>query len=193
MAEEGFASLIARNPSGERVSTTADTLATFGVEICGEPGGLQLPKDMDTVSRGVLMIRSGNTIGSGAVISADGYALTAAHVVSGLEEVIAVFKSGLELSALVVRIDEAQDIALIRLPGKGHSCIRIEPDSLPTLGEDVYAIGAPTGEDLSFSVTKGVVSGLREWDGFSYIQTDASLNPGNSGGPLLNRRGRIIG
>jgi serine protease Do len=57
----------------------------------------------------------------------------------------------------------------------------------------VYAVGAPAGEEFAFSVSKGIVSGIRDLNGFSYVQTDASLNPGNSGGPLLDTQGNIVG
>ena len=102
-------------------------------------------------------------------------------------------KSGIELEADVVRIDEAQDIALIKVDGKGYPYLVPETEMVPVVGTEIYAIGAPFSESLAFSVTKGVISGLRESEGISYIQTDASLNPGNSGGPLLTSTGKIIG
>jgi len=92
-----------------------------------------------------------------------------------------------------VRVDGQQDVALIRLPGRGHPSVGFATAGVPGVGTDVFAVGAPTGEDLAFSVTKGVISGLREWQGKRYIQTDAALNPGNSGGPLLASDGRVVG
>jgi S1-C subfamily serine protease len=140
-----------------------------------------------------LIIRAGASIGSGVLISSDGWALTAAHVVSGLNEVSIQTYSGIELTAKVVRTDNTQDVALIRLPGRGYPCVGLASEGSVGLGSDLYAIGAPSGDSLAFSITKGVISGFREGQGTRYIQTDTALNPGNSGGPLLSSDGKLVG
>jgi len=154
-----------------------------------------LPDDMDKVMLGVVVIRAGEVTGNGVVVSSDGYILTAAHVVSGTKEVAVRFKSGLQLNASVIRVDPEQDIALIRIPGSGHQAVELNLDAPDKVGSELYAIGVPLGEELAFTVTKGVISGYREREGDKarFIQTDASLNPGNSGGPLLNKSGKVIG
>ena len=154
-----------------------------------------LPDDMEKVLQGVVVIRAGEVTGSGVVVSSDGYILTAAHVVSGTKEVAVRFKSGLQLNASVVRIDPEQDIALIRIPGTGHQAVELNLDAPDKVGSELYAVGAPLGEELAFTVTKGVISGYREREGDKarFIQTDASLNPGNSGGPLLDKSGKVVG
>jgi serine protease Do len=152
-----------------------------------------LPADLDVILRSVLVIRAGAAVGSGVVISKDGWAITAAHVVAGLDEVVVHAQSGLELTASVVRVDHQQDVALIRLPGRGHPCLALATEAVIGVGSDLLAVGSPTGEELAFSVTKGIVSGFREQEGTQYIQTDAALNPGNSGGPLLSPDGKVIG
>jgi serine protease Do len=91
-----------------------------------------------------------------------------------------------------VRVDEGADVALIKLPGTSHKPLELASDD-PAVGIDVYAIGDPTGEELSSSVAKGIVSGKREIQGHKFIQTDASVNPGNSGGPLIGKDGRVRG
>jgi S1-C subfamily serine protease len=113
--------------------------------------------------------------------------------VSDVKEVVVKFRSGLTFIAEVLRLDTAQDIALVKIPGSGHHCLSLAIGQPAAIGSDVFAIGAPAGEELAFSVSKGVVSAYREKDGSQYIQTDASLNPGNSGGPLIGRGGLIEG
>lgn len=166
---------------------------TIEIAISGNERVLSLPKDMDEVLKSAILLRPGAAVGSGVVISEDGYALTAAHVVSPLREVSVRMRSGLELTAAVIRTDPEQDVALIKLPGRGHIFLPVWSSSTPNIGSDLYAVGAPSGESLAFSVTRGVVSGVREAQGRRYIQTDAALSPGNSGGPLLSPDGKVVG
>ena len=119
--------------------------------------------------------------------------MTAAHVVSGHEEVLVRLRSGLEIPTSVERIDGARDVALLALPGHGYACLRTRPTVDLEPGTEIFTVGSPLGKELSFSVSKGVVSGHREIDGRSYLQTDASVNPGMSGGPALDRRGQVRG
>ena len=81
---------------------------------------------------------------------------------------------------------------MLKLDLTGVACLRPRAQAAD-VGEPLFAIGAPAAKDLAFSVTKGIVSGLRQWNGTSFIQTDASINPGNSGGPLLDDLGQLIG
>ena len=154
---------------------------------------ISLPENMEEVMKGVVIMRAGMTVASGFLISEDGYILTAAHVVSGIDETTIKLKSGLELDGQVIRVDEAQDIALVKILGKGHKALRLNTASLPLVGSEVYAIGSPLGEGLSFSVSGGIISGHRESKGLKYLQTDANLNFGNSGGPLINKKGEVVG
>jgi len=172
---------------------TTDDLVPIAITSCVSESPIVLPDNMQTVLRAVLTIQAGGSIGSGVIISSDGWAIAAGHVVSGLSEVAVRTQSGLELTAAVVRVDSQQDVALIRLPGRGHPCLPVAMGDERKIGTDLFAVGAPTGEGLAFSVAKGIVSGLREWQGKHYIQTDAALNPGNSGGPLLSPEGMIVG
>jgi serine protease Do len=151
-----------------------------------------LPAGFSAILDSFVTIKSGVTTGAGFIITEDGYVLTAAHVVSGVKTVSVRLHSDLVLDAEVVRVDDGADVALIKLPGSSHKPIELAADD-PSVGIDVYAIGDPTGEELSSSVAKGIVSGKREIDGHKYIQTDASVNPGNSGGPLIGKDGRAVG
>lgn len=172
---------------------TADDLEPIAIRVATPAEQRALPSDLESVLQSVLTIRAGGSVGSGVVISPDGWALTAGHVVSGLKGVAVRTHSGLELTAEVIRVDGQQDVALIRLPGRGHPSVGLGTAGVPGVGTDVFAVGAPTGEELAFSVTKGVISGVREWQGKRYVQTDAALNPGNSGGPLFGSDGRVVG
>jgi serine protease Do len=154
----------------------------------------QLPADFDAVAEGTVMIKSGGGIGSGFFLGPDGLVMTAAHVVSaGKVEVQT--RNGKSVAGRVVRIARKQDVALIALADAGsvvRPCPSIEPAPQST-GSDVYAIGSPTGEQLAFSLSRGIVSGLRTIGDVALIQTDASLSPGNSGGALLDKQGRVVG
>jgi putative serine protease PepD len=137
--------------------------------------------------------------GSGFVIDRDGHVVTNQHVVDGAESVTVKFHDGQEVEARVVGTDASTDVALLQL----EEDVDVEPLQLGAsegleIGDPVVAIGSPFG--LEGTVTTGIVSALdrqlRAPDGFTIdgaIQTDAALNQGNSGGPLLDARGRVIG
>lgn len=151
---------------------------------------LKMPRASNQAIDATVMLESGNQFGSGVVISPDGLLLTASHVVG--PEMKATFKDGRKVPATLIRRDPRHDIALLKLDLTGVACLRPRAQAAD-VGESLFAIGAPAAKDLAFSVTKGIVSGLREWSGTSFIQTDASINPGNSGGPLLDDLGQLVG
>jgi len=135
-------------------------------------------------------------LGSGFLISADGFIITNNHVVAGADEIKVKLSDGREFSGEVKGRDEKFDLALIRIDAKGVLPFAVLGDSEKMeVGEWVMAIGNPFG--LAQTVTAGIVSaqgrviGSGPYD--DYIQTDASINPGNSGGPLFNTRGEVIG
>jgi S1-C subfamily serine protease len=136
--------------------------------------------------------------GSGVLIAADGYALTNHHVIKGADRVEAMLHDGAVVSAEIVGADPDTDLALLRLAGGGHAAAILGDSDLLKVGELAVAIGNPLG--LQATVTAGVVSALRRTlraEGGrlieDVIQTDAALNPGNSGGGLVDGRGRVIG
>jgi S1-C subfamily serine protease len=136
--------------------------------------------------------------GAGFLLTPDGYVVTNQHVVEAGDEVRALLDDGRELGAEKVGGDVATDLALLRVQGSGLPCLALGPSAGLRVGQVVIAIGNPQG--LSHTVTTGVVSALgrslRSRDGRlieGVIQTDASLNPGNSGGPLLDTRARVMG
>ncbi len=190
LSNETFISLLAP----QEVTKTKEVPSKNLILISGRNRKpIPLPGEMEKALQGVVVIRAGTLLASGFLISEDGYLLTAAHAVSGVENVSVQLRSGLRLEGKVLRVDGAQDIALLKVQGQGHQSLPVSISSLPPIGSEVYAIGAPLSEDLSFTVTKGVVSGLRKINNQEYIQTDASINPGNSGGPILDPTGFVVG
>jgi serine protease Do len=133
--------------------------------------------------------------GSGFIVSDDGYILTNAHVVADADEVTVRLTDRREFSAKVIGSDERTDVALIKIDAQGLPTVRIGDPQQLRPGEWVLAIGSPFG--LENSATAGIVSATsRGIGGDSYvpfIQTDVAVNPGNSGGPLFNMRGEVIG
>lgn len=154
---------------------------------------LKLPDDLEEVLSAVVSIKAGLIHGTGFAISKDGYILTAAHNVSGLDKVYIETKSGDVFQAEILKIDLGLDVALLKAKVNFSNPLQFEFDNRPLIGEELFGVGFPISEKLSRSTSKGVLSGFRVLNGNSYIQTDASLNPGNSGGPLLNAKGKVVG
>jgi len=132
--------------------------------------------------------------GSGFIIGANGRILTNAHVVKDADEIVVTLSDNREFKAKVLGADERTDVALIEIEAKGLPVVRLGNSDQLEVGEWVLAIGAPFG--MSYTATQGIVSAterqLRETY-VPFIQTDAAVNPGNSGGPLFNARGEVIG
>jgi serine protease Do len=135
------------------------------------------------------------SLGSGFVISQDGYVLTNAHVVDGADEITVKFTDKREFKAKVIGADRRSDIALIKIDATGLPAVRFGDPSKLKVGEWVVAIGSPFG--FENTVTAGIVSAkgrsLPQENFVPFIQTDVAINPGNSGGPLFNMRGEVIG
>ncbi|UOF93880.1 MAG: DegQ family serine endoprotease [Bordetella sp.] len=132
-------------------------------------------------------------LGSGFFISSDGYILTNNHVVDDATEIIVTLTDGREFKAKVIGKDERTDIALLKIDEKGMVPLVIGDPKILKKGEWVLAIGSPFG--LDSTVTSGIISaiGRDTGDYLPFIQTDVAVNPGNSGGPLLNLSGEVIG
>ncbi|HSD60738.1 MAG TPA: DegQ family serine endoprotease [Burkholderiales bacterium] len=148
------------------------------------PGGGGAPREFESKS-----------LGSGFIISADGYVLTNAHVVEQADEVVVKLTDKRELKAKVVGSDKKTDIALIKIEAAGLPKVALGDPNKLRVGEWVLAIGAPFG--FENSVTAGIVSAkgrsLPQENFVPFIQTDVAINPGNSGGPLFNMKGEVVG
>jgi len=136
-----------------------------------------------------------HSLGSGFVLSSDGYILTNHHVIKDADEIIVRFSDRNELEAKVLGSDERSDVALLKVEATGLKSVKLGDSTKLKVGEWVLAIGSPFGFD--HSATAGIVSALgRSLPSDSYvpfIQTDVAINPGNSGGPLFNLEGEVIG
>ena len=135
-------------------------------------------------------------LGSGSIISKDGYILTNNHVVGGADRILVRLHDGQEFEAELIGADPPSDIAVIKIPANELNPIQMGNSDEVKVGETVIAIGNPFG--LTQTVTLGIISakgrsnvGITDYENF--IQTDAAINPGNSGGPLINLEGKLIG
>jgi serine protease Do len=143
-------------------------------------------------------------VGSGVILTADGYILTNRHVVAGSQSLTVALADGRELPATIVKISDTTDLALIKVTATGLHAAAIGDSSALKVGQTAIAIGSPLGT-YTETVTRGIVSGLdreitvtdqatrEETTLKGLIQTDAAINPGNSGGPLLDIAGNVIG
>jgi len=131
--------------------------------------------------------------GSGFIISSDGYVLTNHHVVEGADEITVTLPDKREFKGRLIGSDQRSDVALVKIDGSGLPTIKIGDPVKLKVGEWVIAIGSPFG--LQNTVTAGIVSAKARETGelLPFIQTDAAVNPGNSGGPLINMKGEVIG
>jgi serine protease Do len=148
------------------------------------PQGPQTPREPES-----------NSLGSGFVVSADGYILTNAHVVDSADEITVKFNDKREFKAKVIGADRRTDVALIKIEASGLQPVKFGDPTRLKVGEWVVAIGSPFG--FENSVTAGIVSAkgrsLPQENFVPFLQTDVAINPGNSGGPLFNLRGEVVG
>ncbi|MEC5399113.1 DegQ family serine endoprotease [Uliginosibacterium sp. H1] len=155
----------------------------FGIPVPGAPGG---PNAAPRVQQGV---------GSGFIVSADGYILTNAHVVDGATEVTVRLTDKREFKAKVIGLDKRTDVALVKIEAGGLPVLKTGDTEKTKVGEWVLAVGSPFG--FENTVTAGIVSAkarrLPDENFVPFIQTDVAINPGNSGGPLFNLSGEVIG
>ncbi len=150
----------------------------------GSPAFPGLPREQESRS-----------LGSGFIVAADGYILTNAHVVDAADEILVRLTDKREFKARVIGADKRTDVALIKIEASALPSVRLGDPNLLRVGEWVVAIGSPFGFDNS--VTAGIVSAkgrsLPQENYVPFIQTDVAVNPGNSGGPLFNLKGEVVG
>ncbi|KGM57521.1 peptidase S1 [Lysobacter arseniciresistens ZS79] len=171
-----------RDPRSQMPPGFEDFLRRFGMPMPGVPDG----------PRG-----GGTSLGSGFIISDDGYVLTNHHVINGADEVTVTLSDRREFKAEVVGSDEQYDVALLKIDADDLRWLRAGQSSGLQPGQWVVAIGSPFG--LDHSVTAGIVSAVGRSNPYAgqqyvpFIQTDVAINRGNSGGPLLNTSGEVVG
>ncbi len=144
------------------------------------------------VSPAVVRISTNEGSGSGIVIDPSGYILTNYHVVSGSTAYVHLI-DGRVFPSTLLGFDEIRDLAVLKIDANSLTSARLEPNKKLSLGDEVIAIGYPLGGDMT--VTRGIISAFTRLDqtDVEYIQTDAAVNPGNSGGPLIDITGNVIG
>ena len=173
-------------PGGNVDPNMEEFFKRFGIPLPGGRGAPGAPRggDEEPQQRGV---------GSGFILSADGYVMTNAHVVEGADELLVTLTDKREFKAKVIGLDKRTDVAVVKIEASGLPAVKLGDINRLKVGEWVMAIGSPFG--LENSVTAGIVSakGRDTGDYLPFIQTDVAINPGNSGGPLINMRGEVVG
>jgi len=156
------------------------------------PGAPQQPQPRRRGGQGDGELRPSG-VGSGFILTADGFVMTNAHVVEGADEVLVTLADKRELKAKVVGLDKRSDVAVVKVPATALPALKVGDVGQLKVGEWVIAIGSPFG--LENTVTAGIVSAKQRDTGdyLPFIQTDVAINPGNSGGPLINMRGEVVG
>ena len=175
------------NSSGETDQNMEEFFRRFGIPMPNRPDprrGNPRGNDDEPQLRGV---------GSGFILSADGFIMTNAHVVDGADEVIVTLTDKRELKAKIIGADKRSDVAVVKIEASGLPFVKMGDVNRLKVGEWVMAIGSPFG--LDNTVTAGIVSAKQRDTGdlLPLIQTDVAINPGNSGGPLINLRGEVVG
>jgi S1-C subfamily serine protease len=182
-ADEQFRAIVTAAPA------TASGPAATRTPISFTPSTRAMP--IAGAAKSVVVIYAGDASGSGIPISNDGLILTNHHVAGDAGKVRVHWSDGTDTVGEVLRSDRRRDVALIRTTPKAMS-LAIREDQ-PLVGEAVFAVGTPLEKDFENTVTKGVVSGNRTFGGLSFIQSDVAIDHGNSGGPLLDEKGQVLG
>lgn len=139
----------------------------------------------------VVTVMTADGHGSGFLISPDGYLITNQHVVGASNTVRIRWSDGFEETGEVVRSDRRRDVALIKAGAHGRQPLYLRPNAAHT-GDTVFALGTPLDKQFQGTLTRGVVSSFRLIDGLNFLQSDTVVNPGNSGGPLIDENGQVV-
>jgi serine protease Do len=193
LADQGFHDLLIRDQAAAASSVSKPEVTAGPALILRrlKNSHVALTKRVNDIRPAVVTIFNSDGTGSGVVVSSDGYVLTDAHVVGGDKFVKLKLVTGREILGEVLRKDDKRDVALIKVEEAGLPALPIR-ESEPNIGEDVYALGASLGVYES-TLTKGIVSAYRDGDQGKLIQSDVKVLPGNSGGPLMDADGNLIG
>lgn len=161
----------------------------FGIPVPNMPNPRQAPRQ----NRPQQEEEQPRGVGSGFILTADGFIMTNAHVVEGADEVLVTLTDKREFKAKIIGADKRSDVAVVKIEATGLPAVKVGEASRLRVGEWVMAIGSPF--NLENTVTAGIVSAKQRDTGgdLQLIQTDVAINPGNSGGPLINMRGEVVG
>jgi len=150
------------------------------------------PRPVAQSDVGVVVVFNSSGMGSGFVASSDGIVLTNAHVVGRNRKLKVRWSDGTESQARLLRINREVDVALIQVAEDHHRPLPMRA-KLPNVGDTVFAIGTPLNLKLQGTLSRGIVSAIRTVEAGTLIQSDVSITHGNSGGPLLDEKGNVIG
>ncbi|MEI6697132.1 MAG: serine protease [Bacteroidota bacterium] len=132
--------------------------------------------------------------GSGFLISNDGYIITNYHVISDTAGLKVILHNDSAYEVEIIRVSKIYDLALLKIHASGFTPLKISESKEIEIATDIYAIGTPTAEELSQTISKGIISAVRKTtENSKLIQTDASINAGNSGGAIVNKDGLVVG
>ena len=189
-------------PDASRHSDIGLNSSPIGVDNIPQEGGLSLQeiyvRCIDSVASISCTFSNGSATGTGVVLSDDGYIVTNAHVVEGAAHIQVILNDERVLDAVLVGADEISDLAVLKVDAYDLIPAELGDSSVLRVGDAVVAIGDPLGISLRGTMTNGIISGINRditMDGrtMTLIQTTAALNEGNSGGPLINCYGQVIG
>lgn len=169
-------------------ATTVEKLQIDGAAGTDEP----LPHKITQLRSAVATVFGETGSGTGFFVGNNGLLLTNQHVVGKAKFVKVKLATGRELVGEVLRSDSTRDVALVKTEQVGVPPIALRTTDA-AIGEDVFALGSPLGETFNSTLTKGILSGVRDLGNLSYLQSDVAILPGNSGGPLLDKNGQAIG
>jgi serine protease Do len=187
LADQGFHDVVV----GKLPVLESEQFEEFSLPMV-EPYREKIQNQITKVRSAVVTVFAHEGHGSGFFISKDGYLLTNEHVVRDAKLVTVKLITGRELTAEVLRTNETRDIALLRVEQSGMVPLPLRTKAL-NVSDEVYSLGSPLKEELDVTLSKGVVSSFRTEDGLKFIQSDANILPGNSGGPLVDENGNVAG
>ena len=186
-------------PSATNTPPTTDgpalNIQFIGAADLSDESKLSLADLIESIQASVVQITTSSGSASGFIITSDGLVITNEHVVSGQSSVGVWLTSGRRYDADMLERDFTSDLALLRIDGGSFEAIAVGDPNTVRMGDEVLALGFPIADTIgtNLTVTRGIISSTRIENGVQLLQTDASLNPGNSGGPLVNRDGEVIG
>lgn len=192
--DEKFIALLNDGIGEESITEEVAEASATLIEKFDNPDFSSISEMIKDINQSCVTVITDGGHGSGVLIDQKGLILSAYHVVDGVNKIDVKFSNGLTLEAEILSFDKFNDLVLLGIPGKGYHAapIKWEMEKL-SLGEEVLTIGTPAELELGQSISRGIVSGNREHDGNIFVQLDMAVSPGNSGGPLLNNKGEVVG
>lgn len=190
LAEQVFVAFLSTPVAASEIVQVFEESMVVPLQYGTDAGSFQ--DQAETLQKTSVVVRTATGHGSGVIISAEGHVLTNAHVV-GKAKQITVKSGDHNYIGTVLRIEPVRDVALIKIERYRAGIVAPVATAEPALGSEIYVIGTPLSEVFSHSVTRGIVSAVRMHAGQSFVQTDAAINRGNSGGPVFSADGELVG